>query len=266
MRHLFIFFALITFSFAATGQINWIYDKGEVQRKAKEEHKLIVMDFWAVWCGPCKKMDSDLWFTPEVSAISDKFVAHKVDIDIDQVLARQYAIKGIPRVIIVTPSGKKLWDKTGFGDPKEFIDILNGLPSDIEDVVLADKVLQEDKSDKAYFDAGMSYQALAENTDHTALKNKMLDHSTSYLMKARKKSEDEMTIQLAQLNQILNVALKGNAKKALKQLAKLNPNSNTKEFTHFVRAYCYKCQGDEKSLESEKSKITDPELLASLRN
>lgn len=257
---------LIAFSTFSFGQINWTYSKSDAVELAQKEGKVIVMDFWAIWCGPCKQMDTKLWDNPEVTAVSDKFVAYKVDVDSDRTTPMQYKIQGIPRVIIITPSGQVLWDRTGFGTAVEYIEVLKNLPDDISDIIAADQALEEDKTEEAYFDAGMSYQALAQNTDHNEVKSKLLSMSSSYLQKVQKKSKDDMTIQLAKLNQIYNTALAGNAKRALKQITKLTPNSNTEEFSHFVRAYCHKCQGDLDALKSEKSKITDPKLLAELKN
>lgn len=233
---------------------------------AQKEGKVIVMDFWAIWCGPCKQMDTKLWDTPEIAAVSDKFIAYKVDVDSDRTTPMQYKLQGIPRVIIITPSGQTLWDRTGFGTPTEFVEVLTNLPDDISDIIAADQSLEENKTVDNYFQAGMSYQALAQNTNHNEIKSKLLSNSSVMLQKVQKKSKDEMTVQLAKLNQIYNTALAGKAKKALKQLAKLSPNSTTEEFSYFVKAYCHNCQGDTEAMKAEKSKISDPKLLADLKN
>ena len=174
MNKLLILSLLVSLSTLYFGQINWTYSKTDAVEMAQKEGKVIVMDFWAIWCGPCKQMDTKLWDTPEIAAVSDKFIAYKVDVDSDRTTPMQYKLQGIPRVIIITPSGQTLWDRTGFGTPTEFVEVLTNLPDDISDIIAADQSLEENKTVDNYFQAGMSYQALAQNTNHNEIKSKLL--------------------------------------------------------------------------------------------
>ena len=60
--------------------------------------KLVLVDFWAEWCGPCKML------TPTLEQLSteysDKIVVGKVNVDDNQQLASQYGIMSIPTVMI----------------------------------------------------------------------------------------------------------------------------------------------------------------------
>lgn len=173
MKKLLILSLLVSLSTLSFGQINWTYSKTDAVEMAQKEGKVVVMDFWAIWCGPCKQMDTKLWDTPEIAAVSDKFIAYKVDVDSDRTTPMQYKLQGIPRVIIITPSGQTLWDRTGFGTPTEFVEVLTNLPDDISDIIAADQSLEENKTVDNYFQAGMSYQALAQNTNHNEIKSKL---------------------------------------------------------------------------------------------
>ena len=57
-----------------------------------------LVDFWAVWCGPCKQI------APMVDAIADeykgKFNIGKMDVDNHQVVPQQYGIRSIPTLLI----------------------------------------------------------------------------------------------------------------------------------------------------------------------
>jgi thioredoxin 1 len=62
-----------------------------------------LVDFWAVWCGPCKAI------APAVDAVAEEFKGRvkvgKMDIDNHQITPQQFGIKSIPTLLIFK-SGK----------------------------------------------------------------------------------------------------------------------------------------------------------------
>ena len=79
---------------------NNIIDVNEIdfETKVLEEssNRLVVVDFWAPWCGPCKQLTPIL--EKVVSSSPDKVVLAKVNIDENQQLAAQLRIQSIPAV------------------------------------------------------------------------------------------------------------------------------------------------------------------------
>ena len=79
---------------------NNIIDVNEVdfETKVLEEStkKLVVVDFWAPWCGPCKQLTPIL--EKVISSSPDKIVLAKINIDENQQIASQLRIQSIPAV------------------------------------------------------------------------------------------------------------------------------------------------------------------------
>lgn len=64
-----------------------------------QEDKLLVVDFYATWCGPCKKL------SPTLDEVSEEFAGQvnivKVDVDESEDLALNYGIRSVPTVLFL---------------------------------------------------------------------------------------------------------------------------------------------------------------------
>lgn len=71
---------------------------------------LVLVDFWAEWCGPCKMMSPIL---DELSTeFENKIKIFKINIDHNRITASQYGIRSIPTLILFK-EGKPLSSKVG---------------------------------------------------------------------------------------------------------------------------------------------------------
>ena len=63
-----------------------------------EQSKLVLVDFWAEWCGPCKQI------APTLEELAEKYSENlsvcKVDVDSNRELALQYNVRSIPSLMI----------------------------------------------------------------------------------------------------------------------------------------------------------------------
>lgn len=83
--------------------------------------KIIVIDFFATWCGPCKAMAPAMEQMQE--KYGDKVVIRKIDVDEEPALAQQYQVQSIPTLVIVSPSGEVI-DKVVGAQPVEVLDAM----------------------------------------------------------------------------------------------------------------------------------------------
>ena len=66
--------------------------------------KVILLDFWADWCGPCKKVSPIL---KELAAqYKDDIVIYKINVDNEKELASAFGIQSIPTLLFIPKTGK----------------------------------------------------------------------------------------------------------------------------------------------------------------
>ncbi len=76
--------------------------------KAKEENKLVFVDFYASWCMPCKMMDEDVFTNKELGHIYNKnFINYKINVEESNGanIAALYEIKYYPTLMFLDSSG-----------------------------------------------------------------------------------------------------------------------------------------------------------------
>jgi thioredoxin 1 len=71
-------------------------DGSEELQETVGEYPVVLLEFYADWCGPCKMLEPVL---EELAATTDAAVA-KVDVDQNQRLASQYQVRGVPTMVL----------------------------------------------------------------------------------------------------------------------------------------------------------------------
>jgi len=84
--------------------------------------KIVLVDFGAEWCPPCKQMEPVLKSLQNNN--SNKFTLVKVDGGRDEELLKKYNVTALP-VFILFKDGKQVWRKEGIAEEKEISDLLH---------------------------------------------------------------------------------------------------------------------------------------------
>jgi thioredoxin 1 len=65
---------------------------------AREGPGIMVVDFWAAWCGPCRAMAPQF---EKAAKLRPQYRFAKVDVDAEPALASAYAVRSIPTLLVL---------------------------------------------------------------------------------------------------------------------------------------------------------------------
>ncbi len=122
------------------------------------DEKLVVVDFWAPWCGPCKQLTPIL--EKIISGSPDKILLAKINIDENQQIAAQLRIQSIPTVYAFKE--------------KQVVNAFQGVIPETKIVEFLEKSLGE-KLDNNFDDFYSQVKSFFDNKDYSSAKELLED-------------------------------------------------------------------------------------------
>jgi thiol:disulfide interchange protein DsbD len=109
--------------------INWQAYSEELLKEAKKMNKPVIIDFYADWCSPCRELEEITFHDAEiVKQAKQDFIMIKVDLTrkdnpVNELLLKEYEVKGVPTVVFLNGKGNERDDLrlVDFLPPNQFL-------------------------------------------------------------------------------------------------------------------------------------------------
>ncbi|MFY7989100.1 MAG: thioredoxin family protein [Fluviicola sp.] len=100
-------------------------------KQAKSSGKLIFIDVYTSWCGPCKQMAKNTFKNEQVGELfNSKFINMKLDAELDQdgiKVAQDYKVTAYPTLLFINGEGKLVKRVVGYQTPEKLISVAEKL-------------------------------------------------------------------------------------------------------------------------------------------
>lgn len=152
---LFIVSPILVFAQPSKG-INFLTSRwADVLSEAKKQNKLIFVDIYTTWCGPCKIMSNQVFVTDKVGEkFNQSFINFKIDAEKGEgiEIAQKYLITAYPTYLFVHHSGELVYRSLGAMSPEKLI-------------LEADKALQAAKGYRSTTEIEKDFQTSKNNPE-----------------------------------------------------------------------------------------------------
>ncbi len=110
------------------GGVAWSQDLPGALAKAKAEGRVVMVDFYADWCGWCKKLDETTFAHPQVRQALAGLVPVKLDAERGgREAARRYRVDGYPTLLFLDATGREVGRIPGYLPPTAFLEELQDI-------------------------------------------------------------------------------------------------------------------------------------------
>ena len=129
---LLILLCLPIIGFGQSQEIIWEENLDSAFNLASLSNKIIMIEFMAEWCPPCKRMEKETFTNERVIKRSSEFIFVKIDVDKHQDIAKEYKRNakkyggiGIPNIIFIDNDKNVIHQTVGFLNVDQLITVMN---------------------------------------------------------------------------------------------------------------------------------------------
>jgi thiol:disulfide interchange protein DsbD len=113
-------------------QLEWLTSEAEGTRIASSEHRPLIVDFGAEWCGACKELTKHTFADDSVRSEAGRFVAVRVDATDDDdpqvnAIKDKYKVVGLPTVVVMDSAGQERVRFNEFVPPERFLSAIRAV-------------------------------------------------------------------------------------------------------------------------------------------
>ena len=143
----------------------------ELLAKAKEENRIVFVDFWTSWCGWCKRLDRDTLSNAAVIAEMKDVLCFSLDAEsrAGAPLAREFGVQGYPALVFLDPDGGERDFISGYLPPEHFLAEVRRIKRDERTLGGLRKQLKLDPDDlDARYELAVKYRGLKRVAEYAA--------------------------------------------------------------------------------------------------
>ena len=114
--------------------VKWEQTLESAKKRAQSEKKMIFLDLWAEWCGPCQALKKNVFPTADAQAALKKVIPLEVMVERrdgtpmaeGQELARRFSLRAFPSLFILDAQGNLVRSHVGFLSSEDLARFIQG--------------------------------------------------------------------------------------------------------------------------------------------
>jgi tetratricopeptide (TPR) repeat protein len=151
---------------ALSAEVDWAKGSfAKILEKAAKEKKHVFIDFYAVWCGPCKMLEKTTYKDAKVIEFLNGIIPVKYDAEKGEglALAKKFKIKAYPTLVLLGPDGKEIDRQIGYVDAANFLKIMKNYMSGVGTIGYFEKLIEMNPKDiPSLYKLGEKYANLGD--------------------------------------------------------------------------------------------------------